>query len=110
LLNYGSEKDIPENLKASVDAALKNAFSTEELCLAEVQKNGMSLKYVPEELKTEAVCFAAMKHDGWALQFVPENLKTVDLCVEAMRHNYYRDSPMKYVPEGLQEEVRSKRY
>jgi len=107
--NEANQGYIPESLKAKVDAALKNAFSTEALCLAEVQKNGRALQYVPEEFKTEALCFAAVQQDGWALAFVPENLKTVDLCSAAMKHNYYRDSPMKFVPEALQKDVQRKR-
>jgi hypothetical protein len=83
---YGIGLIKPEDFKAVVEAALKSAFSTEALCLAAVQKNGIALKYVPEEFKTEALCLAAVQQNGSALEYVPEALKTEALCIEAMKH------------------------
>jgi len=62
---------------------LKKTFSTEALCLAEVQKNGMALRHVPEKLKTEAVYLAAVKQDRNAIEYVPQALRTEAFCINA---------------------------
>ena len=83
---YGIHLIKPKDLIVSVEAAYKSVLMTEALCLAEVQKNGRALRYVPEEFKTEAVCLAAVQQSGLALAYVPEALKTEALCLEAMKH------------------------
>jgi len=110
--NDSAREHIPEDLKAKVEAALKKAFSTEALCLAEVRQSGRALRYVPENFKTGAVCLAAVQQArAGALEFVPEHLKTAELCFEALKQHtgYYRGSdPYQLVPEGLRDEVRGK--
>jgi hypothetical protein len=84
---YGIHLIKPKDLIVSVEAAYKSALTTEALCLAEVQKNGRALRYVPEEFKTEAVCLAAVKQAGHALAYVPEALKTEEIRIEATKHS-----------------------
>jgi len=114
---------IPEELQDSVYAAYTNAFSTEALCLAAVQKDGNMLKHVPDRLKTEAVCIEAMKHSvcssynriiesNWTptpytyhpLKEIPDALKTEAVCIEAVQ----KDSrALEFVPEILRGKVKA---
>jgi len=43
--------------------------------LAEVKKDGMALKDVPEKFKTAAICLADVRQNKWALKYVPKNLQ-----------------------------------
>jgi hypothetical protein len=72
-------------------------FVTEELCLAVAQKNGLMLRFVPEELKTGAVCRAAVESSGH-LDNVPEALKTEELCLIAVRK---KGGALSHVPKKL---------
>ena len=44
---------------------------TFELCLKSVQRNGDTLKFVPDEVITLEICQAAVKQDAAALEYVP---------------------------------------
>ena len=68
--------------------------TTEELCLAAVQKSGFALHYVPFKAKTEAVCLAAVRQRGTSIIYVPPAPVTETLCREAVRQN---GKALKYV-------------
>jgi len=53
----------------------KQQITTEEEALEAVKRNGLALKYVPDNLKTMKLCLKAVKQDEEALQFVPEELQ-----------------------------------
>ncbi len=51
-------------------------MTTLEYCMAEVQKDGCVLEFVPEEFKTPELCLTAVQNNRGALKFVPQHLKT----------------------------------
>lgn len=58
---------------------------TNEKVLNAVSINGLSLKFVPEELKTVEIITVACSQNGLALEFVPDEYKTPELeklCVD----------------------------
>ena len=50
-------------------------ITTEEEALAVVRRDGLALKYVPDELITVELCLEAVKEHGLALGFVPRELR-----------------------------------
>ena len=48
-------------------------IKTEQDALDAVQKNGMALMRIPNNLRTEEICLTAVEADGMALEFVPLN-------------------------------------
>nr|AGS51767.1 Lea protein- soybean [uncultured bacterium contig00046] len=75
--------------------------------LAEVQKDGHNLQYVPEELRTPELCLAAVKKTGNALRDVPIDLRTEEICFAAVSAEYKFDvrelmhGCLGYVPAEL---------
>ncbi len=55
--------------------------------LEAVQKDGMALKDVPDELKTEELCMAAVQTHSDAFVFVPEELQTEEIAEEAAKRD-----------------------
>jgi len=99
LLENESARDfIPEGLKNKVEAAYKNAFTTEASCLAVVQQSGMALRFVPEEFKTESVCLAAVQKHGNSLEYVPVEKRTEAVCIDAVRNGLYIGPDHRYTP------------
>ena len=72
------------------------SIQTPEACMAYVQGNGMSLKYVKEQ--TSDICIAAVQQNGLALQYVKE--QTPDICLAAIRQNWHA---FEYVKEQTPE-------
>ena len=70
--------------------------------LEAVQKDGIALKDLPDELKTEEVCLAAARENGYALAFMPEETRTPAVCIEALLENGWA---IAFVPEALRERV-----
>jgi len=58
-----------------------------EMCRLAVEKNGLGLQLIPEDLKTPELCRLAVENNGLALEFVPNSLKTHELCNIAIRNN-----------------------
>ena len=50
-----------------------------EFCRLAVEKNGLGLQLIPEDLKTPELCLLAVKQNGAALKYVPDHLKTFSL-------------------------------
>jgi hypothetical protein len=67
-------------------------ITNEEKALEAIKQNGLTLRYVPKNLKTAEL-------------FVPENLKTTELCLEAVKNLLEKD--LEIVPEALRDEVRA---
>jgi hypothetical protein len=42
-----------------------------------VNKEGTTLRYVPENMKTEKICIMAVKNNSKAIQYVPDKLKKI---------------------------------
>ncbi len=78
---------------------------TEAEALATVQKNGMALMRIPNNLRTEEICLTAVEADGMALEFVPDALKTERLCGRAVWTA--GDAAIKFVPTALQGAVQA---
>jgi hypothetical protein len=69
-----------------------------ELCKIAVNKNSISLQFVPEESRTPELCELAVNQNGTSLQFVPEHLRTLKLCELAVKYN---GRMFQVVPEQL---------
>ena len=53
--------------------------------LAEVEENGLALRYVPLARRTRTICLAAVRSNGLALQHVPANMRSdIVLCLDAV--------------------------
>lgn len=91
---------------------LTRVKKTYNVCLAAVKHRGISLKYVPEELKTADLCLTAVTDNGFALKYVPEELKTLDLCL--LNVNIFRDAfkfiPIKYLTVELSLQLSKRNY
>ena len=72
---------------------------TAELCFLAVQNYGYALKYVPEEKRTTELCLLAVQEDGLALVFVPEEKRTEEICRAAVKQN---GEAFKYAPKKMQ--------
>jgi hypothetical protein len=55
---------------------------TEKICLEEVRRNGLALRFV--EKQTPEICLAAVKQNGFALNYVKE--RTPEIVIEAYRN------------------------
>jgi hypothetical protein len=70
-----------------------------------VKLNGVSLRYVPEDLKTVEICNAAVSAPAYYYEgsqpifyYVPDELKTAQLCLEAMKHD---GANLEFTPEKM---------
>lgn len=77
-------------------------YLTREVCEIAVGKNGLNLKYVPEQYRDIGMCLAAVKSDGGALGEVPEQIllgdKGYEICYTAVR-NDLKGLALSFVPE-----------
>ena len=77
-------------------------YLTREVCEIAVSKNGLNLKYVPEQYRDIAMCLAAVQSDGGALGEVPERIllgdKGYEICLTAVR-NDLKGLVLSFVPE-----------
>jgi len=55
-------------------------WSDEKLCLTEVERDGMRLRFVKNQ--TRQICLAAVEQNGLALQYVLN--QTPEICAEAI--------------------------
>lgn len=76
-------------------------YLTREVCEIAVSKNGLNLKYVPEQYRDIAMCLAAVQSDGGALGEVPERIllgdKGYEICLTAVR-NDFSGRALSFVP------------
>ena len=106
--------------KDLVDAAVKNfdaynphytilkvtskRFLTRELCEIAVSKNGLNLKYVPEQYQDVDMCRTAVQNDGCALQEVPKEILLgkdgYKICLTAVCHDFV-GAAITYVPDDF---------
>lgn len=78
-----SKKLVRLSASISADSVLNlpERFITKEIALSIVQKNGLSLRRLPDIYKTDdSVINAALLSDPGALRFVPVEKKTYELC------------------------------
>lgn len=65
---------------------------TREVCEIAVSRNGLNLKYVPEQYRDAAMCLAAVQSDGAALREVPERIllgdKGYEICLTAVCNDF----------------------
>ena len=74
-----------------------------------VEKDGMNLGDVPEELKTVELCEVAVKDFPYALQYVPEELKTLEMCSVALSQGYLAAELLEaFVPDEFHKELAEK--
>ena len=67
--------------------------------LAEVEENGLALRYVPLSRRTRTICLAAVRSNGLALQHVPVNMRSdIVLCLDAVDS---AGMALEFVPEAL---------
>jgi hypothetical protein len=74
-LGFGILGDIPVNLR------------TYQVCLAAVQADSGSFKYVPEEHITYELCLAATKQHSFGLDEIPKDYFTEELCLALVEHS-----------------------
>ena len=77
-----------------------NGRQSYDVCLAAVIQNGLSLQYVPENLKTPEIYFLALNQNGLALEFVL--YQSVALCLVAVNQN---GLALRYVFEKVMSDV-----
>ena len=69
------EQNEREKLMAEYDK-----WTDEKVCLAAVQRNGYSLRYVKDQ--TEKVCLAAVQRNGDSLQYVKDRKTYEKIVIE----------------------------
>uniref|UniRef100_A0A6C0BMM0 DUF4116 domain-containing protein n=1 Tax=viral metagenome TaxID=1070528 RepID=A0A6C0BMM0_9ZZZZ len=60
------------------------------VCIQAVEKNGLAIKYLCDDLKTKEVCLAAIKEDPYALRYISTAKQLElgkELCLEAIRRD-----------------------
>lgn len=62
---------------------------TAAVCRIAVERDGMALFFVPNELKTETLCLMACQNNGSALEAVPEQCRTPAVSMAAVMNRYY---------------------
>lgn len=76
--------------------------SIKALSYAAVEKNGLNLQFVPNELRTLELCLMAIQQDVRAFEFVPPKIKTPEFCMILFQQSGYADwSALEFVPEEL---------
>ena len=71
---------------------------TAELCLCAVSKNAEAIRYVPQLLLTTEICLVAVRKNGNTLRFIDNHLMAEEICLEAVRQN---GRALEYIPEYL---------
>lgn len=75
-----SEEEIVNYLTTTKDPYLMEICpKTNRICAAGVMNNGMSLAYVPYNMRTEDICKMAISNDPDAIQYVPEENLTTEI-------------------------------
>lgn len=74
-------------------------YFTYEECFSAVQKNGLSLQFIPKKYKTKELCFEACEKNPEALPFIPKKWRE-------MIYKYFekRDLELWY-REGIDKEL-----
>ena len=81
----------------TVGKAIKtNVIVHDELYEIAVKKDGMALKYIPEDRKTRKICKLAVENNGSALEFVPDHMKDLKLCELAVQESAHA---IEWLPE-----------
>lgn len=62
---------------------------TMELYFSLVNRDGLGIIYIPEDLQTFDLCLAAVTQNGRALKFVREDLQTPEMCLLSV-NSYFR--------------------
>jgi hypothetical protein len=69
-----------------------------DLAMIAINRNGLALSIVPEELTNYDMCLTAVFRNGKALEYVPEKLKDYEMCLTAVNNG----ESLENVPEDLQ--------
>ena len=77
-----STNDNAIKIKPISHNSLKPDGPLQALCLAAVEKDGLNLQFVPDELRTLELCLVALQKNCLPFEFVPEQLReTEEICV-----------------------------
>ena len=91
-----------DNHAYTILKVIAKKYLTREVCEIAVCKNGLNLKYVPEEYRNAAICLAAVQNDGDALRDVPKQVllgeKGYEICLTAVR-NSFKEPVLSLVPD-----------
>lgn len=91
-----------KNPEYTILKVIAKKYLTREVYEIAVSKNGLNLKYVPEQYRDIAMCLAAVQSDGGALGEVPERIlfgdKGYEICFTAVR-NDLKGLALSFVPE-----------
>lgn len=100
---------LPELVKKAVQKnglalqLIPENLKTSDLVKIAVHKNGLALRYVPEDLKTLELVKIAVQNNGLAIEYVPENFKNnKDIIILALQNN---GSALAYVPEKFKNDI-----
>ena len=76
-------------------------YITRDVCEIAVRRNGLNLKYVPEQYRDAAMCLAAVQSDGDALCDVPANIllgdRGYEMCLIAVGNDFEKCA-LTFVP------------
>ena len=61
------------------------------------------LRFVPEKMMTEALHIAAIRKNGLSLCFVPYEMRTVAVCLAAVDEDF--EEKILFIPRELQDKV-----
>lgn len=90
------------NPEYTILKVIAKKYLTREVCEIAVSKNGLNLKYVPEQYRDIAMCLAAVQSDGGALGKVPKQIllgdKGYEICFTAVR-NDLEGLALSFVPK-----------
>lgn len=76
---------------------------TIEDCLAAVQRDGHTVRYLTPEQRTDAICIAAVTESGATVCYLTPEQRTSEICLAAVRSN--RHAVRALDPEQLTTEV-----
>ena len=102
-LNLGWESEANEVLGEIPN----DVWEIGEFCKYAVEKKGMLLEFVPENLRTKEICEIAVNNYEeedyrCPLQFVPEDFRTEKICNVVIRNHPDISESLDYIPKHLQ--------
>ena len=81
-----------DNHAYTILKVIAKKYLTREVCEIAVRKNGLNLKYVPEQYRDISMCMSAVQSDGGALRDVPAQIllgdKGYELCYTAVCNDF----------------------
>ena len=91
-----------DNPEYTILKVIAKKYLTHDVCEIAVRKNGLNLKYVPEQYRDISMCMSAVQSDGGALCDVPAQIlfgdKGYEICHTAVC-NDFEGQALSFVPD-----------